>query len=134
MKTTLIASTALALLFSCQSPVTEAQIQEAELYFPPKVKYLSEARFSFSTAERKKALLNYTKHGADTLFEFVIDRQGKVKKARLLKTRVKKVYHEDLEIHAEGMEFSEDDGPAPYRAFYYPTDYTFRPTFEWVGD
>lgn len=118
---------------SCMSPAaTPAEIEAATLYFPPTVKIVDEPRFSFSSAERQKALETYREVGADTLFEFVIDDEGQVVRSRLVRTNVKRVYRESLEDHAERLVFSGDGGSGRYRAFYFPTDYDMNPTFEWL--
>ena len=131
MKVHLLLISVLSLATSCASAVSE-DVLRAKLYFPPEVKYVEEPSFSFSSAERKKALLEYRDHGADTLFELIIDAEGKVVRSRLIRTNVDPVYHQDLEDHAAHFEFTSDADGSMYRAFYYPVDYRHRTTFEWL--
>ena len=78
--------------------------------------------YSFDNVERQKALRSYKDYG-DTLFELVIDREGRVKKARILRTHVKRHNHEFMLEHANDFRFTKDTEDR-YRAFYYPTNYT----------
>jgi len=120
------------LSLGCHSPVTQAELDAAELYFFPDFKYVDEPRFEFSAAERRLALDSYRDRGADTLFAFVIDRRGRVVQSRLLRTTVRSEYHESMKEHAEKLGFSEDDGERAYRSFYFPTRYRYNATFEWL--
>jgi hypothetical protein len=131
MNRTLALLPLLALVSGCTSIPPEA-VEHATLYFPPQFKYIDEPRYCFSPAEREKALQTYRKKGADTLFELVIDSQGKVKKARLLRTHVDTIYHEDMENHARSFEFTKDTEGHRFRAFFFPTKYKHESTFEWI--
>ncbi len=132
MKSLLVSVLGCVLLAGCQSALTEEEIRNATLYFPPRVKYLEKPRFGFSSAERKHALLEYRDHGADTLFELIIDNRGKVKRARLVQTNARKEYHSFMESHAHSFSFSEDPGTELYRTFYFPMDYDVQAEFEWL--
>ena len=119
------------LLVGCTTPPTSAEVEAATVYFPPQVKYLDEPDWVFTSAERQRALRAYREQ-ADTLFELVIDGEGKVKRARLLRTDVRKEYHEDLVAHARHLGFTKDTDPGRYRAFYFPVDYRNNRDFRWV--
>ena len=112
----------LLLIGACKSTVTNEELESATLYFPPVVKYLDRPGYSFDNVERQKALRSYKDYG-DTLFELVIDREGRVKKARILRTHVKRHNHEFMLEHANDFRFTKDTEDR-YRAFYYPTNYT----------
>ena len=71
-------------------------------------------------------------HAADPLFEIVVDKDGKVRKARLLRTHVRPEYHEDMLSHARRFVFSEDAEGEMFRAFYFPTRYRYNAEFEWA--
>jgi hypothetical protein len=122
----------LALATSCEAPVTAEELERATLYFPPQFKYVEEPRFCFTRAERERALKEYKQVGADTLFEVIIDNEGTVKKVRLLRTHVRKDYHDFMLEHARWFLFTEDPGSEMYRAFYYPIVYDFEAEFEWL--
>jgi hypothetical protein len=121
----------LLLVSACKSAASAEAVAAATLYFPPNFKYVEEPRYSFSSAERQRALQEYREQGADTLFELVIDHQGRVMKARLLRTHVSEVYHDDMIHHALRMEFSPDANCQMYRAFYFPAKYSHTAEFEW---
>jgi hypothetical protein len=131
MKLTLATLFVLMTTLGC-STIPLEDVQNATLYFPPQVRYIDEPRFCFAAAERKKALEEYKADGADTLFELVIDSDGKVKRARLLKTHVDPKYHEQMEQHARLFEFTKDTQGDRFRAFYFPAKYRFDATFEWI--
>ena len=118
---------------SCRSPATAEEVQAATLYFPPTFKVVDRPRFSFSMAERQRALDEYRDHGADTLFEVVVDGDGRVVKSRLVRTQVPASYHDDLEAHARRFQFTED-AQSLYRAFYFPVRYRYDSELEWVGE
>lgn len=120
----------LAIGSGCTAPPTDAEIEQAVLWFPENPKYVDEARFSFEPAERRKALRALDDLPADTLFELVVDAKGKVRKARLLKTWVDRIYRDDLVDHARRMQFSADPDDDRYRAFYFPTTYGFESTVD----
>jgi hypothetical protein len=117
---------------TCTAPPSDAEIAAATLYFPPEYRCIDEERFCFSVAERERALQAYRQDGADTLFELVIDAQGRVKKARLLRTHVRREYHQDMVDHAYRFEFTSEAKCEGYRAFFFPIRYQFESTFEWV--
>ena len=129
MKLALSLLSALLLFTSCIAP--PESFDGVTLYFAPAMKYVDEPRFSFTDQERRYALQEYRTDGSNTLFEFVIDSQGKVKKSRVVKTSVKREYRDTLENHARGMVFSKDSESDRYRAFYYRVDYDFNANFEW---
>jgi len=116
----------------CTAPPSAAEVAAATLYFPPEVRRIDEPRFCFSAAERERALQEYRSDGSDTLFECVIDDQGKVKKVRLLRTHVNRVYHQDMLNHARWFVFTPDLKGQGYRAFFLPMKYRFDATFEWI--
>lgn len=127
----LVSLLALLPAWGCTTPVSDAEIEAATLYFPPSFKVLTEPSWSFTAAERQRALREYKQQGADTLFEFVIDSEGRVERSRLLRTHVEPVYHEQMEVHARAMVFSKDDRAGLYRAFYFPASYRMNNRFEW---
>ncbi len=131
MRYLLVALLACLCLPSCKT-ASEAEIESAVLYFPPKVKHTEEARFCFDLAERVKAVREFDEMEADTLFELVIDRRGNVKKARLVRTYVEKAYRQELVDHAYRFKFSELPGGTEYCAFYWPTTYRMEHEFEWA--
>jgi hypothetical protein len=115
--------------------VVENNRQAAEaLYLYPSYKYVSERRYTFSSADRRRALDTYRDTGADTLYEIVIDRRGKVTRSRLLQTDVRKEYRRDVEAHARAFGFSEDSKTNLYRAFFFPVNYSYDADFEWADD
>lgn len=103
------------------------------LYFPPLFKYVEEPKYAFSAAERQRAIQEYRKYGADTLFELIVDHDGKVKRARLLRTQVRREYHQEMIEHVRRMSFTQDAENQKYRAFFFPTRYRLNAEFEWVG-
>ncbi len=133
MKRTLALIATLTLLSSCETPpVDPVAVESAQVYFPPRFRYVAEPRYGFSPAERERALREATKLGVNTLFEFVIDSEGVVKKARLVRTDLWRNRHEAMENHARVMVFSKDPDKEMYRAFYFPMNYTYESEFEWV--
>jgi len=122
---------ALSALSACRAAVTEEQLREATLYVPPEFKYVAEPRFSFSPAERQLALQFASRNELDTIFELVIDSEGRVQRVRLVRTTHPERRHEDMLVHARGFVFSKGAQPGLYRAFYYPLDYSMRLSFEW---
>lgn len=110
-----------------------SDLEGVTLYYPPKIKFISEPRYPFTENERNLALLSLKHAKADTLFEIIIDNEGKVVKARVLKTRVRKNYIEDLESHARRFKFTKDPGEQQYRAFYYPVKYRYNSEVEWMN-
>ncbi len=116
----------------CRAPLPPEVVEAATLWVPPLVKVVREPDWSFTRAEKEKVLQLCRENRIDTLFEFIIDDEGKVVRSRLLRTDVDDVYREYLEDHAGVMEFPPDDVQGRYRAFYYPTDYRFTATFEWL--
>jgi hypothetical protein len=122
----------LTLAAGCAAGPTEAEVEAATAYLYPEFKYVEEPRFSFTPAERARALRDFRDAGADTLFEVVVDGAGHVQKARLLRTHVHKQYHSQMEAHALRFVFTEDARSAPFRTFYFPMQYRFDASFEWV--
>lgn len=121
------------LALACQGPSPE-DVRDAVLYFPPQVRHVDAPRFCFLPAERERALQEYEEGGADTLFELVVDAEGQVRRARLVRTHVRDEYHEVMEEHARRFKFTpapEDEG---YRAFYLPMRYRLDSEFEWIGE
>jgi hypothetical protein len=123
---------ALALGSGCKASASPEEVAAATLFFPPVYKLVAEPRWSFSDAERLKALQAYTKQGADTLFELIVDADGKVVRTRLLRTPVDEIYHEVLLEHSRRWEFSPDARRSSYRALYYPIEYTLHHDNEWL--
>lgn len=123
---------ALAPSSACRASASPEEVARATLFFPPVFKYVDELRWSFSDAERLRALQEYIRKGADTLFEVVIDADGKVRRMRIVRTPVDEIYHEFVLEYARGWEFSPDERRDSYRAFYYPVEYRFRAQFEWL--
>ncbi len=132
MRTISLLATVL-LASACTSPPDPAAVQAAEVYFPPRFRHVEEPRYCFSAAERERALQEYRKLGSDTLFEFVVDREGRVQKARLVKTNQPEHRHADILAHARVMVFSPEAGSDRYRAFYFPTQYRYESEFEWAN-
>ena len=115
------------------APIDPVAVASAEVYFPPKFEYVQQPAFCFSPAERERALQECKKMGANTLFEFVVDNGGKVRQARVVKTSLWSDRVEAMESHARMMVFSADPRNDRYRAFYYPVNYTYESTFEWMN-
>lgn len=114
-------------------PVDAAAVKNAELYFPPRFRYVAEPRFCFSPAERERALQEWQRRGANTLFEFVVDNRGKVRKSRVVKTNLWADRVEPMEEHARVMVFTADPKNEGFRAFYLAANYTLERTFEWLN-
>jgi hypothetical protein len=131
MRRALVLALTAILLSGCET-TDPAAVQNAEIFFLPRFRYVDEPRFCFDAAERERALQEYKKLGADTLLEFVIDNQGHVRKTRLVKTDQPKHRHEDIVAHARVMTFTEDPESSQYRAFYFPMEYTYKSEVEWV--
>jgi hypothetical protein len=121
----------LVALAACTT-VSPEEVAASTLWFPPAVKRIDEPRFCFGAAERKHALQEFRRDGADTLFELVIDAEGKVKKARLLRTHVAPEYHADVLQHAYWLGFSPEPGGTGYRAFFFPMKYRYQTSAEWI--
>jgi len=120
------------LLMSCQT-ASSAKIEDAILYYLPQCRHIDSARYSFTSAERQKAIQSMSQAGADTLFELIIDGEGRVKRARLIRTKTLSCYREDMERHAMIMKFTPDhSSEMPYRTFYMPARYRYNSTFEWM--
>ena len=131
MKSLLVLLFALA-VSSCVTQEADPSVANAELYFPPNFRYVAEPRFCFRPAERRRALDVYRELGADTLFEIVIDPEGKVRKARLLRSSVDRDYHDDVESHARQLVFTPELTTELYRAFYFPVTYSRQAEFQWM--
>jgi hypothetical protein len=127
-----LALIATGLLVSGSTSVDPAAVQNAEVYFPPLFRRVEKPRYCFSAAERERAVQESRRIGAETLFEPVVDREGKVEKARLVRTDQPKHRQEDILAHARVMVFSPDAESDRYRAFYFPTQYGYESTFEWL--
>jgi hypothetical protein len=122
----------LFLLQACPSPpVDPAAVASAKVYFPPRFQHVAEPRFCFGPAERERAIQECEKMGANSLFEFVIDNEGHVKQARVVKTSLWRDRMAPMEEHARIMVFSAGPKSALYRDFYFPVNYTYNSTFEW---
>jgi hypothetical protein len=122
----------LPLVLAGCATLAPADVAAATLYFPPQVKRIDEPRFCFSPVERERALQEYRQRGADTLFELVIDAQGKVKRARLVRTHVDREYRQSMVDHAYKFGFTADPQGQGYRAFYFPMKYSHETQFDWV--
>ena len=122
---------ALGLASGCRASATPEEVAAATLFFPPVFRYVAEPKWSFSDAERLKALQEYTGQGADTLLEMIIDPEGKVVRVRILRTRIDEIYHEILIEHARAFTFSAESESGHYRTFYYPIEYRLNHQFEW---
>jgi hypothetical protein len=130
MKTLIFVATAW-LTTGCTS-VDPTAVDSAEVFFPPRFRYVGEPRFCFSSAERERARRESKEMGADTLFELVIDEAGKVRKARLVTTRQPEHRHEDMVAHAYRLVFTEVSVSGLYRAFFFPTRYAYESKFDWA--
>jgi hypothetical protein len=128
----LIAS--ILLVSGCQSPLDPDAVRNAELYFPPRFKYVEKPVYCFTAEERERALQEHRQIGSDTLFEFVVDSQGQVRKVRLVQTYQPSHRHEDILAHARSMVFSPDAESDRYRAFYFAAKYAYNSEFQWVND
>jgi hypothetical protein len=95
---------------------------ENEPTFP--TKSIAEAKYSFDSFDRKRAVKAYSKLRADLLFELVIDRQGNVIMIRTLRTRQDEYMTGGFKAHVAGMKFTPapSDDPYPYRTLFYPLD------------
>jgi hypothetical protein len=123
---------ALVLLTGCRAAATPEEIAAATLFFPPVFKYVEEPRVDFSDAERLRALEECKRQGGDTLFEWIIDADGVVRRARSVRTWVDEIYHDVVLEHARRFEFSGSEQREMYRAFDYPLEYRFQSRFEWL--
>ena len=123
-----------ALLVSgCRSPLDPEAVRNAELYFLPRYRYVETPKYCFTDEEREHALQECGRLGGDTMFEFVVDTQGHVSKVRLVQTYQPAHRHEDILAHAQTMVFTPNTKNELYRAFYFPTKYTYNAEFEWLG-
>lgn len=125
MKRCLILVVTLFLTLACKS-LTDEEVKKANLFFPPTIRYVEEPRFCFSAAERERARKECLAQGADTLFEFVVDKEGRVVKVDILRTHVHRDYREDMMAHAQGFQFTQNTKNEMYRAFFYPTKYNYK--------
>lgn len=116
----------------CTSAPTAEEIEAATLFFPPTYRRLEAPRWCFSEAERRKALDTYWDAGADTLFELVVDAEGVPARVRIVRTKIEGIYHERVFEIARAFRFAPDERGSGYRAFYYPVDMNFQPTFQWL--
>ena len=62
----------------------------------------------------------------------MIDADGRVKKARLLRTHVRREYQQDMVDHAYTFGFTRDPACPGYRAGFFPIQYKYESTFEWI--
>jgi hypothetical protein len=122
------------LVSSCQTPLDPDAVRNAELYFPPKFKYVEKPKYCFTAEERERALQEHRMLGSNSLFEFVIDSQGQVMKARIVQTFQPAHRHEDILAHIRSMVFSADASSPLYRAFYVSTKYRYETEFQWLND
>lgn len=127
-----LALTAIVFLVSGCETVDPIAVRNAEIWFPPRFRHVETPDYCFSAAERERALQEYRQLGADTLFEIVVDSAGKVRRARLVKTNQPAHRHENMVSHARAMTFSPEAESDQYRAFYYPTQYTYESEFDWA--
>ena len=111
--------------------MSDAELQAANLYFSPTVKFAEEPKISFTQAEREKALKAYKSIGANTLFALVVDYEGRVLRSRLLRTKERKEYHEGMLEHIRSVVFAPSSKEDLYRCFYYPINYDLDASFEW---
>ncbi|MEM1451414.1 MAG: hypothetical protein AAGI22_20025 [Planctomycetota bacterium] len=116
----------------CAITATDEEIAAATLYVPPNFKYLDKARFSFSVAERERALQAFERSDADTLFEFVVDPQGNVERVRIVKTHVRRDYQPGMVDNARFWTFGADPTSERFRAFFVFMEYSVNPEFEWI--
>lgn len=132
LRLALLAAPALG-LGSCQSTqVSEAEVAAAELWFFPNNKYVSSPRIEFTPAERIKALESYRSLGANTLFAFLIDPEGNVRRVQLLRTSERRVYREEMIATARTMRFNVDPREDLYRCVFYPARWNVNRSFEWL--
>lgn len=115
----------------CRSTVSDAELQAATLYFSPTVKIVEGPKINFTQAEREKALKAYKGIGANALFALVVDDEGRVLRARLLRTKERKEYHEGMLEHIRSIVFAPSSKEDFYRCFYYPINYKLDASFEW---
>lgn len=132
MKNRLLSAAMIFCMMGCKS-VSSEDVQNAKAYLSPASRYVQEPEYCFSVAEEERALQEAQKKGANTVFEVVIDNEGVVQRARLIKTHVREYYHEDMVQQVRGFKFAKDPKTVFYRAFYLPMKYSFNAQFEWVG-
>ena len=131
MKLVLVLAT-LGVVLGCVAPPSPAEVAAATLYVPPKVRLIDEPGYCFTSAERERALQEARQQDCNTVFELVIDAAGQVKKARVIRTQVRKEFHQDLVEHARHLEFSADPRGEGYRAFFLPMRLRYDASFEWI--
>jgi hypothetical protein len=122
------------LVSACQTPLDPEAVRNAELYVPPRFKYVEKPVYCFTPEERERALQEHRKLGSNTLFEFVIDSQGEVRKVRFVQTYQPAHRHEDILAHARMMVFSPDAESGRFRAFYFPAKYSYNTEFQWLNE
>jgi len=94
-------------------PRRPPEVASAALYVPPRLKRIAEPRFCFTPAERARTLQAYRRDGADTLFELVADQRGEVQKARLIRSHVRREYHDEMKAHARRFVSTPDARARP---------------------
>jgi hypothetical protein len=134
VKTALTLLSAVLLAAGCKSTLDPEAVQNADLYFLPRFKYVEKPVYCFSAEERERALQEYRKTRSNILFEFVIDSEGQVKKVRFVQTYEASHRQQDILAHARSMVFSPDAESDKFRAFYYPVKYDFESEFQWMND
>lgn len=121
------------LLGACQSvQVTEEELAAAELWFFPHSKYVSTPRIEFTPAERLKALQTYRSIGANTLFAFLVDHNGDIRRVDLLRTTERRIYREEMLATARTMRFNGDPREGLFRCVFYPARWNVNRSFEWL--
>jgi hypothetical protein len=134
VKTALALLSTVLLSAGCKSHLDPDAVRSADLYFPPRYKYVEKPVYCFSAEERERALQEYRTLGSNTLFEFVIDSEGLVRKVRFVQTYEPSHRQQDILAHARAMVFSPDAESDKFRAFYYPVKYDFKSEFQWLND
>ena len=110
--------TAFFVLSGCSA--VEPNSEPVDLSFP--TKSVSEKTFNFDRYERNRAVAAYQKLKADLLFELVIDREGKVEKIRVVRTRLDGYMTAGFRAYVGQMKFTPatSNDPLPYRTLFYP--------------
>jgi len=94
-----VAALALA-LGACQSvQVTEEEARPPSCGSSPTTSTPPRRASRFTPAERRKALETYPKIGANTLFAFLLDHEGNIRRVDLLRTSERRVPVSSLILH-----------------------------------
>lgn len=115
-----VAFVVIAFFAGCAAPPPS----EGEAFLFPKLKYVAEPEFAFTSQERPQALRVARRHGAKVVCELIVDREGRVVRIRLVRglegPEGQGFYSMGIMQKVKERRFEPSVLSAPYRMFFFP--------------